>query len=270
MQIAVAGGTGVLGSLVVEELARRGHAVRALSRRAPERAVAGAEHRAVDLTTGAGLRDALAGVDTVVDAANRNDRRARTVLVQGTRQLIAAAASEGVAHVVEISIVGIDEMPLSYYKTKLEQERTVEQGDVPWSIVRATQFHQLLDWVFGKTARFGVVASGSFAVAPVDPLVVARVLANAVETGPGGRVAEVGGPQAEPLADLARCWLKSGRRRGARVPLPMRRGMRESLAAGALVPADGALRHGPSFAEWLRARAAASAGPTARARPAGP
>jgi uncharacterized protein YbjT (DUF2867 family) len=224
----------------------------------------------VDLTTGAGLREALAGAEAVIDGANRNDRRAAAVLVQGTRRLLEAAAAAGAGHVVEVSIVGIDEVPLSYYKVKLEQERAIQQGGVPWSIVRATQFHQLLDWVFGKTARFGVVASGSFAVAPVDPLVVARVLANAVEAGPGGRVAEVGGPQAEPLADLARCWLKSGRRRGARVPLPMRRGMRESLAAGALVPSAGALRDGPSFAEWLRARAAASAGPTARARPAGP
>jgi uncharacterized protein YbjT (DUF2867 family) len=269
VQIAVAGGTGVLGSLVVEELARRGHAVRALSRRAPGRPVTGAAHRAVDLTTGAGLRDALAGVDAVVDAANRNDRRAADVLVEGTRRLVEAAAAEGVGQIVEISIVGIDEVPLSYYKVKLEQERAVEQGDVPWSIVRATQFHQLLDWLFGSAARFGVVPSGRFPVAPVDPRVVARVLADTVEGGPGARVAEVAGPRAEPLADLARTWVTSGGRHAMRVALPMRRRMRESLAAGGLVPADGALTGGPSFAEWLRVRSAATAGASALARTAG-
>ncbi|MEA2184133.1 MAG: hypothetical protein QOF69_3318 [Solirubrobacteraceae bacterium] len=261
----------MLGSLVVEELARRGHAVRALSRRAPGRPVAGAEHRAVDLTTGAGLREALAGADAVVDAANRNDRRAAAVLVEGTKRLVESAAAEGAGHIVEISIVGIDDVPLSYYKVKLEQERAIQQGDVPWSIVRATQFHQLLDWVFGSAARCGVVPSGRFPVAPVDPRVVARVLADTVESGPGGRVAEVGGPRSEPLADLARTWMTStsGRRHAVRVALPMRRRMRASLAAGGLVPVDGAIVDGPSFAEWLRVRPAATAGASALARTAG-
>lgn len=253
----------MLGRRVVEELARRGHAVRALSRRAPQHGVTGAEHRAVDLTTGAGLRDALAGADALVDAANSKGRGAATALVEGTRRLVEAAASEHVGHIVEISIVGIDEVPLSYYKAKLEQERAIEQGDVPWSIVRATQFHELLDWAFGTTARFGFVPSARFPIAPVDPAVVARVLADAVQGGPGGRVAEVGGPRSELLADLARAWVATTRRRVARVPLPMRRAMRESLAAGGLVPADGAILDGPSFAEWLRSRSAATGGATA-------
>ena len=252
----------MLGRQVVEELARRGHAVRALSRRAPERALAGTEHRAVDLTTGAGLRDALAGADAMVDAANRPDRQAATVLVDGTRRLVEAAACERVGQIVEVSIVGIDDVPLSYYRVKLEQERVIEHGDVPWSIVRATQFHQLLDWAFGATARFGVVPSGRFRVAPVDPRTVARVLADTVERGPGGRVAEVGGPQPEPLADLARTWIDCNGRHAVRVALPLRRRMRESLAADGLVPTAGAIAGGPSFADWLRLRPAATEGAT--------
>jgi uncharacterized protein YbjT (DUF2867 family) len=263
MQIAVAGATGVLGRQVVDELARRGHAVRALSRRTTQLAVAGVERRIVDLTTGAGLREALAGADAVVDAANRNDRHAATVLVEGTRRLVQAAAAERVGHVVEVSIVGIDVVALSYYKVKLEQERVIEDGDVPWSIVRATQFHQLLDWAFGKTARFGVVPSGRLSVAPVDPRVVARVLADTVQRGPAGRVGEVRGPHVEALSDLARTWLTVNRRHAARVPLPMRRRMRESLAAGGLVPGQGAVADGPSFAEWLRERTAATESMTA-------
>jgi uncharacterized protein YbjT (DUF2867 family) len=265
VEIAVAGGTGVLGRQVVEELARRGHAVRALSRRAPTRVLVRAEHRAVDLTTGAGLRDALAGADAVIDAANRNDLRAATVLVDGTRRLVEAAAYERVGQIVEVSIVGIDKVPLRYYKVKLEQERVIEHGGLPWSIVRATQFHELLDWVFGVTARFGVVASGGFQVAPVDPRIVARVLADTVERGPGGHVAEVGGPQAEPLSDLARAWIDCNARRAVRVALPMGRRMRESLAAGGLVPSDGAITGGPGFADWLRLRSAATGGATALA-----
>lgn len=259
----------MLGRQVVEELARRGHAVRALSRRAPERALAGTEHRPVDLTTGAGLRDALAGADAVVDAANRADRRAATVLVDGTQRLVEAAASEGVGQIVEVSIVGIDKVPLSYYKVKLEQELVIEHGDVPWSIVRATQFHQLLDWVFGATARFGLVASGRFPLAPVDPRIVARVLADTVEAGAGGRVAEVGGPRAQALSELARTWTDCSGRHAVRVALPLRRRMRAPLAAGGLVPAHCAIADGPSFAEWLALRSAATPAATVLAGTAG-
>ncbi|MGI9098888.1 MAG: SDR family oxidoreductase [Solirubrobacteraceae bacterium] len=268
MEIAVVGGTGTLGRPVVLELVARGHAVRVLTRSAPAVLPPGAEHRAIDLETGAGLGDALDGVDAVVDAANRagSGRTAAPVIVAGTRRLLTAAAHAGVGHHVAVSIVGIDAVPLSYYRAKLAQEDAVERSAVPWSIVRATQFHELLHWGFGLTARAGFVPGLRFPVAPLDPCFLAGVLADAVVRGPGGRLAPVAGPQVAPLGELARTWARVRGRRAVPLPLPLPRGARRALAAGALVPGHGAVTGGPSFGDWLRA--AGEPGPPARARAA--
>lgn len=254
MDIAVAGGTGMLGRHVVAELARRGHDVRVLSRRPPDTPVPGTTHHAVDLVSGAGLRDALAGADAVIESANTpgTGRQATPMLVEGTRRLLAAEAREQVGHHVAISIVGIDAVAFSYYEAKLAQERLVEQGPVAWSIVRATQFHALLDWVFTATARARLVPANRFAMAPVDPRFVAGVLADAAEAGPGGRLAPVAGPQAAPLRDLAREWAQARGRRVRPIALPLPRGNRRALLAGALVPGDDAITGGPGFGAWLR------------------
>src|SRR5688500_7319960 len=110
MVIAVTGGTGTVGRHVVRELARGGHEVRRRTRGAPAEAVAGAEHRRVDLTAGDGLDQALAGADAVIDAAGRmgTPRQAASVLVDGTRRLLKAERRAGVGHHVAVSIVGIE------------------------------------------------------------------------------------------------------------------------------------------------------------------
>jgi uncharacterized protein YbjT (DUF2867 family) len=256
VNIAVPGGTGTLGRAVVGELVGRGHDVRVLSRRTPRRPPAGSTYHEVDLATGAGLDAALAGVDAVVDAVNArgSGRKATTVLVDGTRRLLDAEAREGVGQHVEISIVGIDAVPLSYYRAKLAQERIVEGGPVPWSIVRATQFHELLDEIFATTARAGIVPVTGVPLAPVDPRFVARVLADAAEAGPGGRLAPVAGPRSAALGELAREWARLRHRRVLPLlPLPRRAG--RPLRRGALVPVGDAITGGPSFGEWLRATA---------------
>jgi uncharacterized protein YbjT (DUF2867 family) len=127
MDIAVTGGTGMLGGAVVAELAHRGHDVRVLSRRPPDTPQPGTTHHAVDLVGGAGLREALAGADAVIEAANTpgSGRKATPVLVEGTRRLLAAESREEVEHHVAISIVGIDAVAFSYYEVKLAQERLV-------------------------------------------------------------------------------------------------------------------------------------------------
>ena len=261
MLIAVAGATGTLGRHVAAELAARGNDVRALSRRPPPTAQAGQRHVAVDLRTGAGLDAALDGVEVVVDAANRagTGRQAAPVLVDGTRRLLEAEARAGVGHHVEISIVGVERTPFSYHRVKLAQERIVEQGPVAWSIVRATQFHELLDWGFGLLARVGLVPANAFALAPVDARVAASVLADAAEAAPGGHLAPVAGPQVASLRDLAREWARARGSRPLGLPLPLRPGGRRALAAGALVPGPEAETGGPTFAQWLRDRAPAAA-----------
>jgi len=119
MKIAIVGGKGTLGGHVTAELTRRGHEVRVLSR--------SGEYQ-VDLTTGDGLADALRDCDAVVDASNASSaKRARQVLVEGSRRLLAAEAAAGVAHHVCISIVGCDQVPMGYYKVKTDQEHVVER-----------------------------------------------------------------------------------------------------------------------------------------------
>jgi nucleoside-diphosphate-sugar epimerase len=117
MRVAVTGGTGTVGKQTVLELAERGHEVCQLSRRAPTEPNAGAAHYSVDLTTGAGLDRALDGIQAVVDAANSmaSFRLSREVLVGGSGRLAAAAAAAGVEHHVLRSIVGIEDVPTSYY-----------------------------------------------------------------------------------------------------------------------------------------------------------
>ncbi len=125
MRVAVVGGTGALGREVVRELAGRGHEVRIVSRTAPPNSTI--DHRAADITTGAGLVEALDGIDAVVDTLNAQ-KEAHEVLVDGTRRLLEAEHAAGVAHHVEISIVGCDLVPNKYYAAKVEQEATVANG----------------------------------------------------------------------------------------------------------------------------------------------
>ncbi|HMD92426.1 MAG TPA: NAD(P)H-binding protein [Trebonia sp.] len=146
MRIAIVGGTGMLGRRVGDELLARGHEVRVLSRGAPE-------YR-VDLTTGAGLDKALDGCEVVIDASNNSSRSAATTLVDGTLRLLAAGQEAGVAHHVVTSIVGCELVPMGYFRVKAEQEDLVARGTVPWTIVRATQFHEYVAAMFGAGARW--------------------------------------------------------------------------------------------------------------------
>lgn len=249
MTVAVVGGTGTLGALVVTELASRGEAVRVLSRTAtavPE----GAEHRPVDLTSGEGLADALTGVDAVVDAAN-SQRGAQKTLVEGTTRLLDAGAAAGVGHHVTISIVGIDQVPMSYYRVKLDQERAVEGGPLPWTILRATQFHQLLDSTFAAAARFGVRPSGGAQIQPIDPRVVAARLADAALAGPAGRLPDLGGPKVATLGELSATWARVRGKQRLPLHIPSWGKMAKAAANGALcVPS--APGPGEDFEEWLR------------------
>lgn len=251
MRIAVTGGTGTLGAPLVAELARRGHEVRALSRTAPATLPTGATHHIVDVVTGAGLTDALAGVDVVVDASNAAPRAAERLLVEGTRSLLEAERAAGVEHHVGISIVGIDEVPLAYYRAKLAQEHEIEQGVVPWSILRATQFHDLLAMLFGATGRWRVLPGFRALLQPIDVRDVAVAAAD-LATGPpvmGRR--EIVGPETVELRELARKWRAATGRRAVVLPGRLPGAAGRALRRGALTDA-GAPRHGAtSFAAWL-------------------
>lgn len=251
MKVAVAGGTGTLGKLVVAELARRGDQVLALSRTQPRRLPDGASHRRIDLTDGTGLDEALAGVDAIVGVANTQSQfNAGPVLVEGTERLLRAGAAAGVGHFVGISIVGCDRVSIPYYKVKVAEEETISAGDLPWSMLRATQFHDLLAWAFAQVARAGLRPVGGARLQPVDAAVVASRLADAAHADPGGRLPEVAGPEVRTLSELAKAWRDSQRRHLLPLPIPMIGPIGKPLREGALCNPDAAAG-GATFEQWL-------------------
>jgi uncharacterized protein YbjT (DUF2867 family) len=254
MRVAVIGGTGGLGSLVVAELAARGDVVRVVSRRTPAAGILppGVEHARADLASGEGLRDALDGIEAVLDASN-DRRRARDVLVAGTRRLGAAAADAGVRHHVLISIVGCDRVPIAYYDAKVAQEEALAHGTVPWSVLRATQFHTLVAWLFASAARRRMLPTGRALLQPIDTAVVARRLAEVLHDEPRGRLPDIAGPRVETLSELARQWRERHRRRVLRLPISALGKGGRAMAAGNLTDPSAAAG-GPTFAQWLAAR----------------
>lgn len=198
--VLVTGATGVLGRLVAAELIHRGHRVRALSRR-DGGDVGGAPRHVGDVVTGAGLDDAVAGVDVVVHAASNFRRRTRETEVTGTRTLLDAVRRNEVGHLIYVSIVGVDgNSGVPYYRAKRDAERIIESSGTQWTVQRATQFHGLLD----SFLSFGVFpTTANLRFQPVDPADVAVRLADFVDGGPGGRAADFGGPEVLAVRELA-------------------------------------------------------------------
>lgn len=249
MKVAVVGGTGQLGKPLVAELAARGDEVLVLSRKPPRKLPEGTSHRSVDLTGGAGLAEALARIEVVVDASNSNPRDAAPVLVEGTKRLLHAGAQAGIRHHVAVSIVGCDRVPIAYYKVKVEQEEAIAAGEMPWSLLRATQFHSLIAWALGQGGRFRIVPTGSAQLQPIAPEVVAGRVAEVVHAEPAGRLADVAGPEVRTLTELARAWRGAGHR-ALPLRIPMVGSIGRPLREGALCD-PAAAAGGPTFEEWL-------------------
>jgi uncharacterized protein YbjT (DUF2867 family) len=249
MKVAVVGGTGVLGKPLVAELAARGEEVLALSRHVPRKLPEGASHRRVDLTEDDDLAAALAGVEVVVDASNSSPRNAAPVLVEGCRRLLSAGTAAGVRHHVGISIVGCDRVPIPYYKVKVEQEQAIAVGQVPWTLLRATQFHDLLGWAFGRAGGFGLVPTGRARLQPVEVGVVVERMAELAQGPPGGRVVELAGPRVETLSELAGAWRRAGHR-GLPLRIPSLGRIGRPVSEGVLCDPRAAAG-GATFEEWL-------------------
>jgi uncharacterized protein YbjT (DUF2867 family) len=210
--VLVTGATGTLGIPTVDRLRAAGHDVRALSRRSGPGLVTG------DLLTGAGIEAAVTGVNTVVHLAT-GLRRKDVVIAQ---TLLDAARRAGVAHVVLISIVGIEDIPLGYYRDKVEIERLLAESGMPHTILRATQFHTLVEQLFAGQRLLPLLVAPSFDVQSIAPEEVADRLVELVSSAPAGRVPDIGGPAVRPLPELARVWAEArgSRRRVVAARLP--------------------------------------------------
>jgi uncharacterized protein YbjT (DUF2867 family) len=210
----VTGGTGTLGSLVVERLLDQGHEVRLLSRRA------GAGTHVGDLSTGVGIAEAAGGAELIVHAASDVQRFGRSDPDQ-TAHLLQVA--RGARHLLYVSIVGIDQIPFPYYRRKLECEQQVAESDIPHTILRATQFHELIAWLLRGAERLPVALLPlDFRFQTVAAADAAARVAEVIGSEATGRIVSFGGPEVMTLREMTEKWSAArGRpRRTLRLPLP--------------------------------------------------
>lgn len=249
MRVALIGGNGPLGS-AMRALAPGSVQWRVASRRVPQ-GQSDAEHVHADIGTGEGLDAALTGVDAVVHLAS-DPRRPKVVDVEGTRRLVQAAVRSGVRHLLYVSIVGIDRIPFPYYKAKLAAERIVEESGIPWTVQRATQFHWFIDALLGLASRFPVVAPlpTKFLVQSVAEREVAARLVQAIQSYPGGRLPDFGGPEVMSIGQALRVRqnVRGERKRVLHLPIPGR--VAAGFRAGHNTTSDGT-RGSLTWREWL-------------------
>jgi uncharacterized protein YbjT (DUF2867 family) len=219
--VLVTGATGTLGRKVVGAATEAGHHVRAMSRHSHV-GYTGVHWAHGDLLANTGVDAAVDGVDVIVHCATQGTRNKD---VASTENLITAARKAGVPHIIYVSIVGIDRIPLPYYKTKLRVERALESSGVGHTVLRATQFHDLIKMSFA-VQRFSpaLFAIKGVRFQPIDTRDVTRRLVELIDSEPAGRVADIGGPAVHTHAELARMYLAAGggRRPVVEVPVPGR------------------------------------------------
>jgi uncharacterized protein YbjT (DUF2867 family) len=248
--IAVAGATGRVGRHTVEVLEAAGHDVVPMSR-----------STGVDVVTGEGLSEALAGVECIVDAASwptPEQKPATEFFIAAARNLQEAGERAGVQRIVVVSIIGADRFTTGYIASKVPHEEAMQSGPIPVSILRAAQFHEFvppfLEWgrqgdvIYVPQMRTQLVAARTVAEALAD-------LATGSTPGPEATAAaipEIAGPREESLVDVAKL-LVARRGDSARVEaLSDPDDPEQALyASGALLPGPHAVLAGPTFEEWL-------------------
>ncbi|MEV0172715.1 NAD(P)H-binding protein [Streptomyces sp. NPDC050803] len=246
--VLVTGGTGTLGRLVVPLLRAAGHEVRVLCRTARESAD-GVEYVACDLLKES-PEAALAGVATVLHLAGgqKGDDLA-------TANLVRAAQAAGVRHLVYISVIGADTVPLAWLRTKLESERIIAESGIPFSTLRAAQFHDLVLMMAEKMTKLPVVpVPGGLRMQPVDAGEVADRLVELALGAPAGRVPDLAGPEVHALGDLLRGYLAAKDRRRPMLPVRIPGKAGRAYRAGANLTLVGADTGRRSWADFLNGR----------------
>ena len=250
-RVLVVGGTGVLGRVVVDQLLNSGASVRILSRGRRRQQRSDVEHVTADLRTGDELDAAVSGVDTIVQCAEHVDH------------LVAAAKRAGSPYLVYTSIVGSDRVPV--YRQKVADEESIASSGLPWTVLRATQFHDLIAFLLGMLAKSPIMAlPAGWSFQPVDVREVGDRLAELALGEPVGRARDFGGPQVRTVRDLARSYLAIVGKHRVRLPIWLPgKVFRAYRAGGHLAPdhAQGTV----TFEEYLGEQLAAGVIPYAGA-----
>jgi uncharacterized protein YbjT (DUF2867 family) len=261
--VLVTGGTGTLGRHVVPRLREAGRDVRVLSRhRHPPGD--GVEFVTGDVATGEGIQAAVAGVGTVVHLAGgaKGDE-------DKARNLVRAASRAGVRHLVYISVVGADRVPVvsrvdramfGYFASKLAAEQVVADSGLPWTTLRATQFHDLLLMVAQQLAKLPVIpVPAGFRFQPIDADEVAARLVELTLGTPAGLVPDMGGPRVYATADLVRGYLRARGKRRLLVPVRLPGKAARAVRAGANLSPERAVGH-RTWEDFLAERVHSSSG----------
>ena len=245
-KIAVAGATGRVGRHVVDVLEAAGHEVVRMSRSS-----------GVDVVTGAGLAEALVGVDCVVDAAtgaSPDEAAATEFFTTAARNLHEAGTRAGVRRIVVVSIIGTERFTAGYGAAKIAHERAMLSGPIPVRILRAAQFHEFVEQLFAWGRQGDVVYVPRMRTQLVAARTVAEALADLANGAEPSRplIAEIAGPREEYLVDIARLFAAT---RGDPVRIEAVSDPsdpdRELYETGGLLPGPDAVLAGPTFEEWL-------------------
>jgi len=245
MKIVVIGGTGRIGSLLVASLKAHGH-----------EAVPAAPNTGVDVLTGKGLSQALAGAEVVVDLMNSPtfDAAAITFFQTAGRNLLAAEEAAGVGHHVALSIVGADRLPASgYLRGKVAQETLIKESRVPYTIIRSTQFFPFIEGIIQAGAKDGQIRLPSALMQPIDPEDVVAALVDVTLSAPVNGTIEIAGPEPIAINRFAEEYLSAKSDHRLVTPDPTAPYFGALLDDRSLTPGPGARLSATTVADWLRA-----------------
>ena len=243
MRIAVAGGTGLVGSMLAQQARERGHEVVVLARSTGS-----------DLLRGQDVATLIEGCDAVVDVLNvatLDAKASRRFFVTTTHALLAAEAVAGVRHHLALSIVGVDRAPYGYWAGKLAQEQAIEAGPVPWTLLRATQFHEFAAQSLARGTFGPLHLATRMRTRPVAAAEVAARLVQLAEARPTGHVTPLAGPREEWLPDMVRAYAEVVRVRGPVVTITLPGAFGRALREGAALPGPDADLAREPFTSWL-------------------
>src|ERR1700761_4633717 len=250
MRIVVIGGTGLIGSKVVQALTAQGHD-----------AVAAAPSTGVNAVTGEGLSDVLVGAAVVADVSNSpsfDDDPSMEFFTKSTTNLLTAEADAGVKHHVALSVVGTDFLaPHSgYFLAKQRQEDLISAGPIPYTIVHATQFFEFLNFIADSATEGNTVRLPPALCQPMAAADVSKAMANAALGDPANGIIEVGGPHAYPLPDLIRTVLTAHGDPREVITDPAAKYWGVAIEERTLVPNDGGNLSDTRLEDWILESAA--------------
>lgn len=244
MKIVIIGGSGFIGSKLVHELRQLNHDV-----------IAASQLSGVDTASGHGLAEILKNTEVVIDVANApslEDNAVMDFFRTSGRNLLAAEIVAGVKHHITLSAVGLEQMQGSgYFRAKMAQERLVKRSDIPYTILQATQFFEMVRDIARAATVGGEIHISNAKVQPVASDDVAALITEITGGDPLNITIEIGGPEKMGLGEMIRIFLKETNDPRKLIIIPRARFLGAEINDRSLIPGAGARRGKIRFIDWL-------------------